>query len=120
MSSVTCVSGCKFAERAAASGQSEIGRLFRQRGFEFQFRAAFGQRGFEFDLGLVDEFAGSRTFFFGQGAELFHQRGEFPLRPDERTFACAPKSRRSCAALISASAACFSGSISFNKDMAFN
>ena len=41
----------QFAERAAAAGQGEIGRLLRQRGFEFQFGAAAGQRGFQFDLG---------------------------------------------------------------------
>ena len=76
----------QFAERAAASGQGEIGRLFRQRGFQFQFFAARGERGFEFHFGGVDEFAGGGLFFLGKRAELFHQRGELAVRPDPRAF----------------------------------
>ena len=74
----------QFAERAAASGQGEIGRLLRQRGFEFQFLAARRQRGFQFDFGGVDEFAGGGLFLLGERAELFHQGGEFAVRPDPR------------------------------------
>ena len=51
----------QFAERAAAAGQSEIGRLLRQRGFQFQFLAASGERGFEFDFRGVDELAGDEV-----------------------------------------------------------
>ena len=74
----------QFAERAAASGQREIGRLFRQRGFELQFLAARGERGFEFLFGGVDELAGGGLFLFRERAELFHQRGEPAVRPDPR------------------------------------
>ena len=74
----------QFAERAAAAGQREIGRLLGQRGFEFEFGAALGERGFQFHLGLVDEFAGGGFFFLGQSAKLFHQRGEFALRAEIR------------------------------------
>ena len=74
----------QFAERAAASGQREIRRLFRQRGLQFQFLAARRERGFEFHLGGVDEFAGGGLFFLGERAELFHQRGELAVRPDPR------------------------------------
>ena len=74
----------QFAERAAASGQREIGRLFRQRSFQFQFLAARDERGFEFHFGGVDEFAGGGLFFFRERAELFHQRGELAVRPDPR------------------------------------
>ena len=44
------------------------------------------ERGFEFDFGGVDEFAGGGLFFLGERAELFHQRGEFAVRPDPRAF----------------------------------
>jgi hypothetical protein len=43
-----------------------------------------GERGFEFDFGGVDEFAGGGLFLLGERAELFHQRGEFAVRPDPR------------------------------------
>ena len=69
----------EFAERAAASGQGEIGRFLGQRGLEFEFGAAFGERGFEFDLGGVDEFAGGGLFLLRERAELFHQRGELAV-----------------------------------------
>ena len=52
----------QLAERAAASGQREIGRFLGQRGRQFEFGAAFGQRGFEFDLGGVDELCRRRAF----------------------------------------------------------
>ena len=55
----------EFAERAAAAGQGEISWLLGQRGFEFEFGAAFGERGFEFNLGGVDEFAGGGLFLLG-------------------------------------------------------
>ena len=66
----------EFAERAAAAGRAEIGRFLGQRGCQFEFVAARGQRGFEFDLGGVDGLAGGGFVRFGQGAELFHQRGK--------------------------------------------
>ena len=74
----------QFAERAAASGQCEIGRLFGQRGFQIQLFTARDERGFKFDLGGVDEFAGGGLFFLGECAELFHQHSELAIRPDPR------------------------------------
>jgi len=52
----------QFAQRGAASGQGEIRRLLRQRGFEFKFLPAGNQRGFEFNFRGVDEFAGGGFF----------------------------------------------------------
>ncbi len=74
----------QFAERAAASGQREISRLFGQRGFKLQFVAAFAERGFEFLFRGVDRFAGGGTFSPWERAELFHHRSELAVRPDPR------------------------------------
>ncbi len=72
----------EFAERTAAAGRAEIGRFLGQRGFQFEFCAASSQRGFKFDLGGVDGLAGGGFLLLRQCAELFHQRGEFAVRPD--------------------------------------
>ena len=72
----------QFAEGATASGQGEIGRLLRQRGFHFQFAPPLDEHGIEFCLRGVDGLAGGGTIFLRQRAELFHQRGEFAVRSD--------------------------------------
>ena len=76
----------QFAERAAAAGQGEIGRLFRQRGFQFEFFAAANEGGFEFDFGGVHGFAGEGLFLFGKCAEPFHQGGEFAVGAEPGAF----------------------------------
>ncbi len=83
----------QLAERAAASGQGEVGGFLRQRGLEFKFLAARGQSGFELDLGFVDPFAGGRAILFGQRAELFHQGGEFAVCADPVSFRAFQRSR---------------------------
>ena len=67
---------------AAAAGQREVGRLFGQRRFEFQFAAAPGQGSFQLNLGGINGFAGGRFLFLGQRPELLHQRGELAVRSD--------------------------------------
>ena len=74
----------QLAERAAASGQGEVGWMLGHRGGEFEFTTTFGERSFEFDLGDVDEFAGGGLLFLRERAELFHQRGEPAVRSDPR------------------------------------
>src|SRR5881396_3152121 len=64
----------QLAERATASGQSEVSRFPGQRGFGFKLLAAGVERGFEFDFGGVDELAGGGAFSFCQAAELLYQR----------------------------------------------
>ena len=100
----------ELAEGAAAAREREIGGFFGRGGRKFQFAVALGQGGFEFDLGGVDGLAGGGLFFFGQGAELFHQRGEFAVGARKFTRACS-RAAKSGAARNSASAACFNGSI---------
>ena len=75
--------GMQFAQRAAASWQGKISWLLRQRRFEFQFHASLGQGGFQFGFDDVNQFARCGFFLFGQGAELFQQRGESSLRSEK-------------------------------------
>src|SRR5438046_7624411 len=71
----------KFAERATAAGQGEVGRFLGQGGLSFDFLATARESGLEFKLRLIDQSAGSGTVLLRQGTELFHERGE---RSEER------------------------------------
>ena len=78
MSSVTCVSGCNLPSARRRPGSVKSVGSFGS--------AARCERGFEFHLGRVNQFSRRRFFFFGERAELFHQRGELAVRPDPRAF----------------------------------
>jgi hypothetical protein len=115
MSSVTCVSGCNLPSARRRPGSVKSVGSFGSAALSSS-SSRRGERGFEFHLGGVDEFAGGGLFLLRQRAELFHQRGELAVRPDPRALGLFERGEVG-AAFSSASAVCFSGSISFSKDI---
>ena len=71
--------GVKPAERPAATGKGEIGRLFGLGGFEFEFTSALGQSGFDLRFCSINGFAGGRFLLLRQAPELLHQTGQFAV-----------------------------------------
>ena len=68
--------GMQLPEDGAAAGKAEIGRLFGESAFEFEFATAFREELIDFRFGLVNELASAGAFLLRKRAELFHQRGE--------------------------------------------
>ena len=72
------------SDAATATGEGEVGGLRRQGRLELEGFAAGAEEGLYLDLGRIDGLAGGRAFLSGEGAQLFHQRGELAAGPQIR------------------------------------